>query len=394
MNRLFKLSMGIMIVLASAVSWRYTTAQGSPAATNNYVLTNDDNTGNNTVTGLVVQKNGSLKLAGTLKTGGQGGDSEGGDWPSHKVLILMSGKCIFASDAGSGDIASFVQTSTNPPKYVLKGRFPGPGNDNDHEIGLAKDLNEHWLYAAYTATDQLGVWSINVDCTLGSDGTYNYIYDVPTAIDDMTALANSTALLVTYPALQQVDSFAMNSDGSLTEQGTQNDTTGMPVGIIADSEATYAVTTTRDSGDDGVNVWPLFSDGTLDTPTFYDFAGQSGSSTSVGITWDNGFLPLYIYVSNDPNSGPNSVMILSWSDGVPAFKSVFTPKGSPQGLGVFSKSYGATTTLVYLAEYPNMIGVFKQGIGTLTELPTSPDSDPNGIALTSVMAYPIALNYQ
>jgi hypothetical protein len=390
MNRLFKLSMGIMVFLALVVSWRYTTAQGSPAATNNYVLTNDDNTSNNTVSGLIVQKNGSLKLAGTLKTGGQGGLSYEA---SHKVLILNNGNCIFASDGGSGDIAAFARTSLNPPKYVLKGRFST--GDAEGPEGLAKDLNDHWLYVAY-GSFQLGVWSINVDCTLGSGGTYNYLYDVPQQIGDMTALASSVALLVTYPGGGQVDSFAINlGDGSLTEQGEQA-SGGRAYGIIADSTATYAVTTGGNIFD-VLDVWPLNEDGTLDPPTFYDFGGKTGSCNPQGITWDNGFLPAYIYVSNacaGIGRSANTVMILSWSDGVPSFQSVFTPKGSAKDAGVFSKSYGSIPTLVYLGEYPNMIGVFKQGIGTLTELPTSPDSDANGANLYSVMAYPIALNYQ
>jgi hypothetical protein len=139
----------------------------------------------------------------------------------------------------------------------------------------------------------------------------------------------------------------------------------------------------------------LNTDGSIENVASYNFNSQTGAVGTAGITWDNGFLPLYIYVVNS-NGGNNAstVMILNWSNGVPTFKSVFTPKGnSLNNLRTFSKSYGTSTTLVYLAEGSDVC-VFKQGIGTLTELPTSPYGDPNASNYTSLIADPVAVNYQ
>jgi hypothetical protein len=398
MNRPFKFCLVLCFLIVSVVTLRVATGGAEPSSNRNFVITNDANTSSNTVTALGVKKGGALAVVGKLNTGGQGA---GGNYPSnHDVLMTFSGQCIFASDGASGDIAAFEQTSKSPPRYKLIGNFSGPNTD-DLGIGLAMDFNQHWLYAAYSVEpgEQLKVWSINSDCSLGTSGQANYTYSLEAPIEDMTALANSTALLVTYPDLEEVGSFTINADGSLTANGTQAGSDA-PSGIIANSAATYAVTTMYNSDDDAVEVWPLNPDGSLQAGTYYDFASQSGSVASGALTWDNGANPQYIYVSNEPyfyNGQPNTIMILKWTEPVPTFSSVFTPKGSSHYTGVFSKSDPippSNTTLVYLAESPNLIGVFQQGSGTLTELPTSPAVDPNSSDLTSIFAFPYPINYQ
>jgi hypothetical protein len=398
MNRLFKSCIALCFLIVSVVTLRVATGGAEPSSIRNFVLTNDANTTSNTVTALGVKKGGALTVVGKLKTEGQGA---GGSYASnHDVLMTFSGQCIFASDGASGDIAAFRQMSKNPPKYKLIGNFSGP-NADDLGIGLAMDFNQHWLYAAYSVAPgaQLRVWSINSDCSLGSGGQSNYTYSLEAPIEDMTALANSSALLVTYPDYLEVGSFKINADGSLTANGTQNGS-HTPSGIIANSAATYAITTTSNSDDDAVEVWPLNPDGSLQAGTYYNFASQSGSVASGALTWDNGANPQYIYVSNEPyfyNGNPNTIMILKWAEPVPTFSSVFTPKGNSHYTGVFSKSDPippSNTTLVYLAESPNLIGVFRQGPGTLTELPTSPGVDPNSSDLTSIFAFPYPINYQ
>jgi hypothetical protein len=244
MNRYFKLTLGIAAVLLVAASWHHTIRGAEPSAPTNFVLINDNVSGPNTVTGMAVQKNGALKVAGKLKTGGQGTNAY---WAvSHTILTAYDDQCIIASDAGSSDIATFTRTQVQPPKYVLKGRYSSAGLVGDaYGIPLTKDINtDSWLYAAYNGSLNLAVWAINGDCSLGVSfqGTPNYVYSVGYVIADMTALANASAVLVTLPEFDGLFSYMRNADGSLTYNGYAGLGTGSdPLGIIADATATYAV---------------------------------------------------------------------------------------------------------------------------------------------------------
>src|ERR1700722_10098995 len=136
------------------------------------LATNNDVTGpEKTNTGSVfrIAAIGDFNMPNQARTGGHGGG--GGDFAPKRILHVMVGqdRCVFASDAQTGDIVSF-----NGDQFTLVGNFFARPSDSGvtgtlkmgtaYGVGLA--ANSHYLYASYAASGNISTFEIDTGCKL------------------------------------------------------------------------------------------------------------------------------------------------------------------------------------------------------------------------------------
>ena len=185
---------------------------GNFAAEKHYIITNDDNStpGANTATIFEVNtETAALKQVRVLQTGGTGGG--GGYFAAPRNAIDSSGKCLFVSDAGTSDIASFATPDfTKVGNYSdsqLNGALPG--------MGVTASPNGRYLFAAYSNSDNIAVWNIGSDCSLTLNGSP---YSPGGAPDSIAVTPDGNELVVSMPDSGEITSFSVSPAGALTAQ--------------------------------------------------------------------------------------------------------------------------------------------------------------------------------
>jgi len=102
--------------ILSAVAIALATLPTAMNAQTTYIYTNNDISGQNSVSGFSVGSNGALTAVpgSPFLTGGSG--SGGGYYASNKATASIAGSFFFASNSGSGSISAFA---INPANGVL-----------------------------------------------------------------------------------------------------------------------------------------------------------------------------------------------------------------------------------------------------------------------------------
>lgn len=191
-------------------------AGGAYAASTQYVVTNDDVIGLNTISVFQLDTStGVLTLVNTIQTNGFG---IGGGFFSTRRLAVNS-NCVFASNSGTtingfttGDIAAFKASS-----YTLVGNYSDmtlSGLENG--IGLVLNPNGQYLYAAYTTSRNIGIWQIASDCSLTLVGKVVQVGQIADIALAQQANGNQflIATLPYYPAKSDVELFSITAGGA------------------------------------------------------------------------------------------------------------------------------------------------------------------------------------
>jgi|HubBroStandDraft_5_1064220.scaffolds.fasta_scaffold25681_4 hypothetical protein len=173
-------------------------------------VVNNDITAGNTIT--IFKNAAQLPVSQSLATSGHG--LGGGAMVAPRVVINKTASCIFASNAGDNTISAF----RNAPPYVLAGVFTAAGFDGSYSgIGLALSPNGKALYAAYSRSEMLAVWSVSASCSLT-------LVSAAVEFDHVVSLAVSSdgkTLIVAEPINQVVDGFEIVSGGLVLVLKTQ-----------------------------------------------------------------------------------------------------------------------------------------------------------------------------
>jgi hypothetical protein len=387
-------------VIAASVALSAT----SPGASSEHLVVTNNNLvrGSNagTVWQLSAAASAELNAVRTLHTGGA---NEGiGGAGMNEVAIIRHGTdvCIFISDNGSGDIASFLA-----PGYTEVGRYSVPGITNSgYGLGLA--ARKDFLFANYYDTSDgavyIAVWKIKSGCAL----------DLASAsqpggnVWGMAISPDGKTLVVSYEGPQgTVDSFSVGSDGSLTEHGPYDyyslylDATG--VDITADGK--YAVIGEIGYGSPPhykpyteVGIYPINSDGSLGPDQDFGGGGSLGPGTASGwlrLSPDERFL----FVSSITYERA-SVTTLNFDESVPSL----SYSGCIQRRPVSSRDLelGLTTILPFgsggylaLSEVRPTnaaLGLFtiNSSTGCLTRAPGSPYPVGKNSGLSSMASWP------
>ena len=383
---------------------------GSAFASRNYVVANNNTSPTNTVSvyelsGTTLES--SLVSVVNLATGGAG---TGAGFPANVALAVLDrnypvGYCVFAGDAGSGDISAMKPINTSP--YLqLVGNYRTPEGDEASAGGLGLVIfNTSELLGNYTGNGSnvlpaLGFWDVNVGCKLDT------IAHLPAAglnggpIDSMAVAPNQRYLIVAYTD-GSVGSYGIFNIGLIGQEMIAG--SGVGSGAYAGSVAVSHDGKWAIFGDSSasnttqLDVASIGSNGVLGPTTTYGGDGSLGSglnSTSIALSPDNQF----IYVV-DSGSGQVTTLSFDTATGIVTYPNncltdlkgynaswatasqvdVMGDAGTGQGLYV---SEGFLTGDSYIA----LLEV-NSTTGCTTELPRSPFVDSNGGSLQSIATF-------
>ena len=210
-------SAAALIFLCVTSAW----AQG--ASQPHYLVTNDDVPFENSVTFYTVEANGVLTLKGQVLTGG--GGITGGFFATNRVSLLNSAgnECVYASDAGTGDIVGI-----NVNTMEVSGSASGSPTDSGATNGIGLAMNGQYLYASFTASNTIGTFQVQSDCSL------SFVNDVPVVglqagfINGMAVHGN---LLVATFGDGSIASFDISS-GTPVSNGDEQNSTGYVLSLI------------------------------------------------------------------------------------------------------------------------------------------------------------------
>lgn len=177
-----------------------------------YVIVNNNAHKANSVSAYKLDTaNGTLSFYGKVGTTGQ---SLGGGIVAVGQAITSDGRCLFAIDTQSNDIAAFAS-----PSYKLVGTFSNSALSFNLDGGtIAVSPNGKFLYAGYTGSLNIGAWQVNPNCSL----TFIAAYVPSVGADTYSGLGvspNGNLLVVAAPDLQAAESFKIGSNGSLVDLG-------------------------------------------------------------------------------------------------------------------------------------------------------------------------------
>jgi len=387
MNRLLKFS----LLRAAALLFGVLSVSGVATGATQYVIANDDQpfpfrAG---ISFYTVGPNGLLTTRQQVLTGGNG--ISGGFFGANRVAMLnnASQQCVYASAAGTGNIAG-ITVST----LTLGGSASGSPTDGGTSNGIGLAVNDKFLYASFTDSNTIGTFQVQPGCSL------TYLTDTAVAglgggiINGMALHGNM--LIATYTD-GSIESFDV-SKGTPVSHGDKQYSTA----TLSTVDATYpnSVDITSDGhfaifGDTSTSVVAEVSDissGKL-SPTVVHQSKGSISSSNVKLSPDETLLWVV-------NSQGDSVSAIFFDKSTGLLSGGCTSnrlRGESANWsylgGVATVSQSGNGGGAYVAEYGGMSAVAlvtltsSSGHCTLKEAPQSPFADPSG-GLLSIGNFP------
>lgn len=353
------------------------------AAATHYVVTDNDiyrATNSATVFKL---SGASLKRSKPLLTGGWGLGGGYFGTTLQTVATVGSNMCVFVSDPGSDDIAAFNSTTK-------VGNYSDPTGSGAWS-GISLVARGTTLYAAYSASVSIGVWTINSNCSLTlANAAMNTPTYVP--VNDLAVSPNGKTLVVSY-AQQNVDSYAV-SGSTLTEKGPYN-TFGDTAGIDITKDSKFAIFGDFSTTATQVEILAINSDSSLGRSDEYNVAEGGQDSNEVWLSPDQTLL----YVSNNVSL---QVTTLKFKEGAAIGKRLafdcITKLNNPgkaifNSAGLATESSTGTGGYLYVAEWgnPSAVALLKLPKGGCpAEVSGSPFRNPtaSGDFPVTLSAYP------
>jgi len=243
-----------------------------------YLLTNDDGVLHTYVSFYAAGgTQGSPTLTFSSDTNTQGTGIGGGYFAAPRLTMLpsASAQCVYASNAGSGDISGI-----DIPSGQLKGRFSASDTDVGDAFGIGIVQNASYLYAGYSGSNTIATFSVLAGCQL------SFLGDTPAAGlngGSPSGLALHGDILVVAYADGSIESFNVANGLPLSNNDAENSTgyvnagSNFPEGVDITSDGHFAI-----FGDSSVSTTVEVSDissGKLAPTVQYTIGG--GLSTSV-----------------------------------------------------------------------------------------------------------------
>lgn len=349
-----------------------------------FVYTNDDVIGSNTISGFSVAGNGALTaVAGSpFATGGAGGF--GGFYAANRVNSCVAGNFLYASNSNSGNVSGFsVNSSTGVLTPVPGSPFAAAGGSSFSGISLACTPNGQFVIAANSA-GPITVFSI------AGNGALTPVAGFPFASssspDGIKVSPDNKFLAVAEPGGNWVEMFSIAPNGSLTP------VPGSPFpggggGGIAGVDINCASNTLfggeANFGSTIVDVFSIAPSGALTPIVGSPFNPGVGSNSNVVLLSPD---DQKLFVSNQDSS---SVTVFTVGAGgslalVPG--SPFAAPGSYFPSGMATNRAG---NFLYVADGSNAVYSYSiAGTGALTPVPGSPFATGQTGLLLSLTAFP------
>ncbi len=367
-------------------------AMGASAISGSFLVTNDDLPVPfiSTVTFFPVNADGTLGAKVSLAT--QGNGIGGGYFAAPRVIVPAGGTCVYASNAGSGDIAG-IDAATQ----AVVGNYFGSPTDSGTGNGIGLAGNAQYVYASYSTSSTIGTFQVQTGCAL------SFVGDVFTAglnagtVDGMAI--NGNLMVVTY------------GDGSIE---SFNIAGGVPV---SNGDAQYSTGSENDNLPNGVIIthggrFAIFGDAS--TRTTVEVSAITGGKLSptvsydLGATWNSGNVRLspdekVLFVSND-SAGQVTAAFFDMTSGAihagctsPALKGYYTKFAYIGNIGLQTTTLGGG--VIYVPEFSSTgrsyVGMlnFTPNVTTCT-IAEAAGSPVNGAASTTVMSLAVSPSAQ
>jgi 6-phosphogluconolactonase (cycloisomerase 2 family) len=365
---------------------------GSLKAQRNFVYTNDDIEGDNTVSGFSVAPDGTLTLleASPFATEGTG---FGGGWvASNRITVSPLGNFLFAANTQSNNVSVFTINRATGALTLVGSPYATGGNGGpafQDGIALSATPDGKFLMAANSGSENITVFRIASNGALSTiAGSPFATLDVPDAIK---VSPNGKFLEVTLPNVQKVEMFNIAANGSLTSLGAFPGGGGQTLtggDINCASRLLYAAEA-NGSGTSGtiVDGYYISHQGTLTPIPGSPFEPGVGLGSGV-VLLGHGLGRERLYVS-DHNSAtitafsvaPNGSLSLLPGSPFP----MESPAGGPSGMATSRDGH-----LLYVANFNSgVVSVFSvNGWRGLAEVAGSPFPTNQGPGLNSLVAFP------
>jgi lactonase family protein with 7-bladed beta-propeller len=218
---------GVLAVIGLAMSGLSLNALAQ--AGTQYVVTNDDAAFPylSGVSLYTVGANGALTFQQQVQTGGVG--IAGGYFGTNRIAVLDTGdeQCVYASDAGSGDIAGIAVSS-----LTVVGRATGSPTDGGTSNGIGLALGGDYLYASFSDSNTIGTFALRSGCGLAFIGDTAVAGVQGGVINGMAVRGNM--LVATYSD-GSIESFSVAGGTPLSNGDEQSSTA-----TVTSQGATYA----------------------------------------------------------------------------------------------------------------------------------------------------------
>jgi 3-carboxymuconate cyclase len=355
----------------------------------NYVYTNNDPNGPNSVTAFSVAANGALtQVPGSpFLTGGNG--LGGGFFGAVHINVTLVGSFLYVTNDGSNNISAFTINPATGALTTVPGSPFSTGVSSGHlGISLAVTPDNRFLYAANIGSSNISIFSIAANGALMAIPGSPFPLGAPP--DGTKMSPDGKFLAIAFFFMDAVGIYAINPDGTLTAAPGSpfvSPAFGAAAGLDINCAGTLLYvgqTVLPGTAVDGFNIAANGSVTSVPGSPFY-FPAVGGNSNNVLLSNDDKFL----FVSNNSNA---SVTVFN----VAANGSLSLVPGSPFPAGGGVETCGMATNqagnLLYVANLDtSTVTVFNIAAnGTLTSVPGSPFStgQPNSSGLISLTAFP------
>lgn len=361
-----------------------------------YVVTNDDAAFPyaSGVSFYAVGANGALTFQQQVQTGGVG--IAGGYFGMDRIAVSGSmedsgnEQCVFASDAGSGDIVGIAVRS-----LTLVGQATGSPTDGGTSNGIGLALGGSYLYASFSDSNTIGTFALQSGCGLAFIGDTAVVGVQGGVINGMAVRGNM--LVATYSD-GSIESFNVAGGTPLSNGDEQSSTA-----TVTSQGATYAnsVDITSDGhyaifGDTstalGVEVSDISSGKLAKTKAYKSSASISSSNirlspdeTVLYVVDTQGAAVSALFfdkstgkLSPGCRSAPLSGLVVSWS----YLAGIGLVSQTGNGGGVYVAEFGPTSSIATVT-----LDVSGQKC-SLQEAAASPVSDHNSTGLLSIGTFP------
>lgn len=207
-----------LLVAVAIATLALTVCSASFAASSYYGITNNDlYSGNNTAT-VCKYSGGTLNCNFmTLTATGQYGIG-GGYFAAPRNTIASNAACVFVSNAYGDESTNYgsISTFSHATGYGLVGSYSDGFNlaGYYYGIGLALSPDNHYLYAAYSGTQNIATWTVNSDCSLTLGHEYaDPVGDYPSPL---AVSSDGSILVVPEPNYGYIDVFGISGGTTLS----------------------------------------------------------------------------------------------------------------------------------------------------------------------------------
>lgn len=366
-------------------------------AASTYVVTNDDNpNGNSSTVYTLNTTTGVLTQVTVLKTGGTG--LGGGFFAAYGSSVSKGASCIFALDNGSNDIAAFQHTTT----ITKIGNYSNSALALDADGGsLALAPNGKTLYVSYSASENIGVWTVASNCaltlaqtftpTLGAD-LFGAIAINPTGQGLVISAADYEAANL---ALINPTTGKLTDDGSVQFSNLSACSGGcFPTGIDFTKDSSVVLFGNATISGPSVLTANLSTKG-FSNPQFWDMTNSAGvGNVNVPYLSTTGYAgngPLYLGASGyGPDAVPSGEITAAFVE--KPLSITVTNATLITNADEYQFTIAATGNTMLTAEYPNLLNSYTinaDGSLTLLKSTTDKQADANGSGLNFVF-YPPA----